>query len=373
MMTGTALAQVEVAMINDGRAPDLNVFMALQRLVYPNALVSGSFYEWRTVSRYRSTAGLHLGYDIALPPGTPAVAGWPGQVTRVAQWYGAEFGITVLSPSGYEATYGHLAPRVKVGDVVNAGDSLGLVVNDHVDIKMRGPDGMYFDFGHSTPPAVGFPGGYPMPVVRPTRADAMRMYEMAWYGMHLDQEELKLARATEQRAAVELDDLRSRVRKSRADLPKMKQFLAEGLVARIEVQRAEADVRDGVARIAALRNSLRDAQRDVAGRQARVRAMQAQLEAALRVLTSMGVSKAQADRKLRSPNSAQSVAQARELQQMRKLTRDRLSNNGADKNTVAAARADAVRMQELFEQGVVSRNERDRARSRYEALRRGVQ
>lgn len=348
-------------------APDLDMYLSLQRLIYPSAVVSASFYEWRDVSQYRGTAGLHLGYDIAMPAGTAAIAGWPGQVTRVAQWYGPEYGITVLSPSGFETTYGHLAPRVKVGDVVNAGDTVGMVVNDHVDIKMRGPDGAYFDFGHSTPPAAGT---FPMPVpVRPTREGAMQAYQTAWYSMQLDKEELRVAKSTEASAAAELAELQARVRKSRAELPKMKQFLADGLVARLDVQKAQADVSSGTARIAALQKRLRDAQRDVGARQMRVRSLETQLEMAARLLASMGIGKAEVEKKLRAPTSPTAVAQARELQLMRKRTLGPKVDAGA----LQTARAEVKRMDALYEEGVVSRMERDRVRARYDAIRKGLQ
>ena len=90
----------------------------LERRHFPGAYVSSGFYDWRTVSRYRSHAGLHLGYDIVMPYGTAVSAGWPGTVTSVAQWYGSEYGITVLSPSGSQVTYGHLSPLVNVGQEV---------------------------------------------------------------------------------------------------------------------------------------------------------------------------------------------------------------------------------------------------------------
>jgi hypothetical protein len=354
------------AVVNRG-LPDLDTFLALERLVCPSATVSATFYEWRTTSKYRSVAGLHLGYDIALPGGTPAVAGWPGQVVRIVQWYGPEYGITVLSPSGYETTYGHLSPRVKVGDVLNAGDPVGMVVNDHVDVKMRGPDGVYFDFGHSTPPAVGV---FPMPApIRPTREGAMEAYQAAWYSLEMDKEELKRAQADQVATASELGDLRARVRKARATLPKMKQFLAEGLVARIEVEKAAADAKTGVARVVELERRVRSAQADVAARKERVRGTQVRLEAALSVLRSFGVSMGEIQKKLKAPSSPMVVAQARELKEMRSRTR----GPRVDQASLAAARSTARRMEELYAEGVVSRNERDRARARYDAIRKGLQ
>lgn len=354
-------AQERVAILSPRGAPDLDTLVALQRVVCPAAVISGSFYEWRAVSRYRAVAGMHLGYDLAMPAGTAAVAGWPGQVIRIQPWSGSEFGVTVLSPSGYEATYGHIAPRVKVGDVLNAGDTVGLVAVDHVDVKMRGPDGLYFDYGHSTPPAIGL---LPLPMpVRPTRADAMRLYEMTWYSVQLDQEELRQSKARQALAAVALSDVRARVQRARADLPRLRAFLDEGLVARVEVEKAEADLQSGASRVTLLRSQLRDAQRDVASFTARVRANRIQLDAAWAVLADMGLSRAEMERRLRAPSSPQAVAQARELKLMRARTRK------ADPGGLSAARADAERMDVLFEQGVVSRSERDRARARYDALR----
>lgn len=148
VLLGTASVQ---AVRNDAAAPDLRTYLQVQRLICPCAVVTGSFYDWRTLSRYRSHAGLHLGYDVAMPAGTAAVAGWPGQIVAVTLWSGNEYGITLMSPSGYEVTYGHLRPSVRVGAVLNVGDTLGTVVIDHVDIKMRSPDGAYFDFGHNVP------------------------------------------------------------------------------------------------------------------------------------------------------------------------------------------------------------------------------
>jgi hypothetical protein len=109
-------------------------------------VVSG-FNDWRTVSVYRRHAGLHLGYDIVLPYGSRVPAAWPGKVVAITPWGGSQYGITVLADSGYEATYGHLSPLVRVGQRVAAGDFVGLTIIDHVDVKMRDSAGAYVDFG----------------------------------------------------------------------------------------------------------------------------------------------------------------------------------------------------------------------------------
>jgi len=135
-----------------GRAPaaDLEAYVRLLSRTSPGAVVTGRFADWRAPSVYRSVAGLHNGYDIAYPPGTRIVAGWPGRVTGVLQWYGAEHGITVESPQGFRTTYGHLSPKVALGAWVGPGDVVGTVVNDHVDVKMR-DDAGFIDFGRSVP------------------------------------------------------------------------------------------------------------------------------------------------------------------------------------------------------------------------------
>lgn len=134
-------------------AADLASYVRLLDRHRAGALVTGRFSDWRSTSVYRAMAGLHNGYDIAYPAGTTIVAGWSGQVVSIANWYGAEYGITVQSPAGFRTTYGHLSPLTRVGAWVNPGDIVGRVVNDHVDVKMRNAYGGFIDF------ARGVPGG----------------------------------------------------------------------------------------------------------------------------------------------------------------------------------------------------------------------
>ncbi len=128
----------------------LGYLLDLQRQHWSQAWVSSTFYDWRTLSRYRSQAGLHLGYDIALPFGTPVSNGWEGIVTSIAPWGGGEYGITITQPGGMSVTYGHLTPLVAVGQRVVPGTVLGRVASDHVDIKMRDASGHYVPFGESS-------------------------------------------------------------------------------------------------------------------------------------------------------------------------------------------------------------------------------
>src|SRR5262249_16960524 len=102
---------------------------------YPGAQVISGFNDWRTVSRYRSQAGLQLGYDVALPYGSNVPAVWGGRVVAIVPWYGPQYGISVESPDGVRTTYGHLVPLVTTGQVLQPGQSVGRTVIDHVDVK----------------------------------------------------------------------------------------------------------------------------------------------------------------------------------------------------------------------------------------------
>lgn len=126
----------------------LDNFVQLQRQLYPQANVISGFYDWRTTSRWRSRPGLHFGYDVAMPYGSPFVSGWEGVVTAIVPWSEAEVGIVVRLSNGYTVTYGHVASHVKVGDTVAVGQVVGQIRLDHVDVKMRDSLGNFVDFGN---------------------------------------------------------------------------------------------------------------------------------------------------------------------------------------------------------------------------------
>lgn len=143
------LAAVSAVHALTGRSPDLRTWLALQRSVTPGAVVTSGFFDWRGVSRYRVHPGLHSGYDVAMASGSVVVAGWAGQVVAIVPWTDDQWGITVKDDDGFSTTYGHLRPLVRIGVVLRAGDPVGATVIDHVDIKMRRPDGVYHDFGRA--------------------------------------------------------------------------------------------------------------------------------------------------------------------------------------------------------------------------------
>lgn len=124
----------------------LDQLLSWQKRSYAPAWVSGGFYDPRGVSRYRSSPGLHLGYDIAMPAGAPVLAAWSGQVEALVLWAEGEWGVAVRHPDGTLATYGHVRPSVEVGRRVEPGTCLGWIARDHLDVKMRDATGAPLDY-----------------------------------------------------------------------------------------------------------------------------------------------------------------------------------------------------------------------------------
>lgn len=142
-----------LVLLSGAAEADLGLLLELQRGGDHGAYISSGFYDWRTVSKYRSQAGLHYGYDIAMLAGSPVRPAWAGEVVAITHWYGTEYGVTVRSGE-VETTYGHINPAVELGQRVSSKTVLGIVVVDHVDVKMRGGDGRYIDFKLEPLPAM---------------------------------------------------------------------------------------------------------------------------------------------------------------------------------------------------------------------------
>lgn len=140
------LVVVMVLLLMSPGVAELERLLEFQKVGDAGAFVSSGFHDWRTVSKYRSRAGIHGGYDIAMLAGAEVRAAWSGEVVAISRWYGSEYGVTVRSSTGHEATYGHISPLVRVGEAVKSGDVLGTVVVDHVDVKVRDRFGSLVDF-----------------------------------------------------------------------------------------------------------------------------------------------------------------------------------------------------------------------------------
>lgn len=211
----------------------LAALLATQRRSWPQAWVSSTFYDWRTTSKYRRQAGLHLGYDIAMPHGSTVIAAWPGRVVSVAPWYGQEFGISVESADGTIATYGHVAPLVQVGDSVSSGDTLGTIASDHVDVKLRDPSGRYLAFGE----------GAGNPYALPSRDGILVAWLVARNGAELADEDLDRRRILSQRDRLERTQLKDRIPKLQSTYESMREYQRKGLVSLARVEKSHTELK----------------------------------------------------------------------------------------------------------------------------------
>lgn len=209
--------------------------LALQRRHWPQAWVSSTFYDWRTVSKYRRKAGLHLGYDLALPFGTSVSAGWPGVVTSVVPWTDTEYGVTVRSLSGLSATYGHITPTVRVGDKIATGQVVGRIASDHVDVKIRDNQGRYVPFGE---------GSQERLAVAPTvsRTALLTAWLVAKNSVDQAEEDLFLRRNASRKWQLERRSAENKIRILESSLVELRAPQSEGLVARKTIEQFKAEL-----------------------------------------------------------------------------------------------------------------------------------
>ena len=200
-----------------GARGDVADLLAWQRQGDSGAFISSGFYDWRGPSKYRSRPGLHAGYDIAMLAGSRVRTPWPGEVVAITPWYGEEFGVTLRLPNGLEATFGHIAPSVSLGQVLARGAVVGRVVVDHVDVKVRNASG-YVDFGvekmvlagSSPPPSAGEPVQLSV-AQRQAAAEAYARYGVELERLARDEAQIRwglLSRARVQERRERLQNLR---------------------------------------------------------------------------------------------------------------------------------------------------------------------
>lgn len=227
-------------LVQDNSPVTLDHLVAMQRIAFPEAWVSSTFYDYRTVSMYRRHPGLHLGYDIAMPAGYAVRAAWAGTVISIAPWSDLEWGVTVRSSNGIEATYGHISPAVKVGDTVLCGTIVGHVARDHVDVKMRDASGNYIPFGEGS--KLINAGGYVKVVPTTSKEQLMT----AWLAANNSVESMEMELEAREREIALAKTERSRLETRYAELKKtvalMEQYYDEGLISRMEAEKAKLDV-----------------------------------------------------------------------------------------------------------------------------------
>ncbi|MBQ7528287.1 peptidoglycan DD-metalloendopeptidase family protein [bacterium] len=203
------------------------------------ACITSTFYDYRTVSKYRRNPGFHLGYDIAMEAGSPVCVGWSGTVVSIAPWYDNEWGVTVASPNGMEVTYGHIVPSVSVGKTLQSGDIVGRISVNHVDVKMRDANGNYVPFGEKDKELILSSG---TPVVSETPKEKLLV---AWLTARNTREviedELNARRRESEFNNIERQRLEERFTSQKLSLRKMEEFFQEGLVSRKEVEKTRAN------------------------------------------------------------------------------------------------------------------------------------
>jgi peptidase M23-like protein len=229
-------AQPPSALFPSLQKDPLGHLLALQKQHWGPAWVTSTFYDWRTVSRYRRKAGLHLGYDIALPFGSPVSAGWAGTVSSVVPWTASEWGVTVRGPDGTEVTYGHISPTVAHGQHISPGDVVGRIASDHVDVKMRDGLGRYIPFGENG-------GRGPAPIAAPTasRNSILTSWLVAKSSVEQAEDDLFLARNAGQMWDLEKRSAQSQLKLLDRTLSHLKSADQERLVSRRRLEELKAE------------------------------------------------------------------------------------------------------------------------------------
>lgn len=214
----------------------LGHLLALQRRHWGAAWISSTFYDWRTVSQYRRNPGLHLGYDIALPFGTPVSAGWDGVVVAVVPWTASEWGVTVRGADGSEVTYGHITPVVSEGRHITTGEVIGRIASDHVDIKMRDRHGSYVPFGEKN---AGIPVAVAAPAV--SRNSILTSWLVAKSSLEQAEEDLFLARNAGKKWALEKRSAERQLEVLDRTLQQLNDTDGESLVSRRRLEELKAE------------------------------------------------------------------------------------------------------------------------------------
>ena len=218
----------------------LGHLVALQRQHFPQAWVSSTFYDYRTVSRYRRNPGLHLGYDIAMPYGCAVSAGWDGVVTNIIPWTATEYGVTVTDASGISVTYGHITPLVSIGQRVKAGSVVARIASDHVDVKMRDASGQYVPFGEGSKANSGVGIATAAPVV--DRKALLTAWLVAKTAADQSDEELFMKENAHQKLTIEKRSAERKVTVLESTLKELSKESNSALVSRKKMEELRAEL-----------------------------------------------------------------------------------------------------------------------------------
>lgn len=350
---------------------DLSEFVMLQQRHFPGAVVTSGFYDWRTTSRYRSHAGLHFGYDIAMPYGCPFSAGWPGRVVAIAVWSGEEHGITVDLGDGSTVTYGHVAPRVVVGQMVNTGDVLGTIARDHVDVKMRDAAGNYFDFGGSAR-VVAAPSwaGSSWMTPKPSREALLAEWLVASNAVDLAKEELQQLETQIVLKRSETEQLKRRVPALQKSVDLMNEYLEQGLVSRVTAEENRAELEKAKLRLKDLSKNSNQGAKSLQPFKQNLKSATERLSQAKKLATDQGLSWKQVEDFVDS-HINNNASLKKNVEAYKKVAQQKNAARLSQLNTkMQQSDSELKTLEELYEIGGVARNDVENARVKNQILHR---
>ena len=304
---------------------DLESYYELLLKNDPYAVITSSFWDWRSVSYYRRNAGYHFGYDIALPAGFAVPSGWDGTVTNIIPWTNDEWGIAISLQNGYTVTLGHLKPLIYTGMKIKAGTLVGTVVRDHVDIKITNSNGNYVDFGKTK-------GLFPISpdIVYLSGNSTYLSKEDKEKIIKAKQRELATIRSSSSLFKEYLNEEKELLDEKKAEFEKKKQQYGNELISRTDLEKSEKDYKEQTKKATQLEK--------------RYEAQQKQITDILKELKSYGAKETQ--QKIEQPKPEDS-----------------------DQKKLAKAKAEADKYEDLYEQGIISRKEKEDKEKYYRRLK----
>lgn len=351
-------------------ARDLADYVQMQQRFFPGAVVTAGFYDWRTTSRYRSHAGLHLGYDVAMPYGCPFSAGWPGTVTAIVLWSGEEYGITVQHPDGSSVTYGHVSPKVSVGQHVVPGEAIGTIAYNHVDVKMRDSAGNYVDFGGNGRVLPAPQWAVEQPVA--SREMVMANWLLAQNTLEMAEEEYRNEKLEGEKRRIQLQALRQKIPALKESQSMMAEYVEQGLVSRLTSEENHEELENAQKELARMEKARTTSPGRVKQLQRDVEAARNRLNEAKKMASERGIGWKQVEAFVQA-TIANDKALSKSVQAYKKNALSKNASKLAGLEQELGKATDTLKTyEELFEMGGISRNELEEARIKKQILQAQV-
>ncbi|MBN9415426.1 MAG: peptidoglycan DD-metalloendopeptidase family protein [Candidatus Eremiobacteraeota bacterium] len=351
-------------------ARDLADYVALQQRFFPGAVVTAGFYDWRTTSRYRGHAGLHLGYDVAMPYGCQFSAGWAGTVTSIVLWSGEEYGITVQHPDGSSVTYGHVSPKVTIGQRVLPGEPIGTIAYNHVDVKMRDANGNYVDFGGNGRVLPAPQWAVEQPVA--SREMVMANWLLAQNTLEMAEEQYRNEKLESEKRRIQLQALRQKVPALKESQEMMAEYVEQGLVSRLTSEENHDELENAKKELARMEKARTTSPERVKQLQKDVDVARNRLNEAKKMAGERGISWKQVQAFVQA-TIANDRALSKNVQAYKKNALTKNSAKLASLEQELSKATDTLKTyEELFEMGGISRNELDEARTKKQILQAQV-